>query len=181
MTTQPSVADPSGNHTPTARAWWRLSRVDAVGVALGLGLGFLAAGPLMWLAAEASRVQNFELTPAGRFATWQLVALWLASSAIGALLAAVLARTLVGPREAWPRPWWRAAAVMATGGLVVAVFAPVLPALLLGAWARSGHLALDLYLLAGSFIGWQSGLIAFVFLYTFRWLEQIRRVREVAP
>ncbi|NPV48172.1 MAG: hypothetical protein HPY69_14570 [Armatimonadetes bacterium] len=170
-------------NTATApdRSWWRLSRVDAVGAALGLGLGFLAAGPLLWLAAEARRIQNFELTPAGRFAPGQLVALWLVSSVLGSLLAALLARALVGPAGASPRPWWHGVTMMAAGSLVVVVAAPLLPALLLGLLASSRHLALDLYLLAGSFVGWQSGLIAFVFLYTFRWLEQIRRAREVVP
>lgn len=167
--------------TPPSRSWWRLSRVDAVGAALGLGLGFLAAGPLLWLAAEARRIQNFELTPAGRFAPGQLVTLWLVSSGLGALLAALLARALVGTPEAPPRCWWHGLARMAAGSLVIVAVAPILPALLLGLLANSRHLALDLYLLAGSFVGWQSGLIAFVFLYTFRWLEQIRRAREVAP
>jgi hypothetical protein len=155
--------------------------VDAVGAGLGLGLGLLAAGPLMWLAAEARRIQNFELTPAGRFASWQLMALWLVSSAIGTYLAGVLARALVGPRTARPRPWLGAAALLALGSVAVVLAAPVLPALLLGAVAASRLLAWNLYLTAGSFVGWQSGLIAFVFLYTFRWLEQIRRTREVVP
>ena len=160
----------------TARQWWQMSRVDLVGAALGMGVGLVAAGPLMWLAEEARRAGNTDLTPAGRFASWQLLAVWGGGSLVGSFVAAVLARALIRPGAA--ARGLAVAAHLLAGSIVVGVLAPVLPALLLGLREGSLRLAWECYTVAGGFVGWQSGLIAFVFLYTFRWLEQVRRARE---
>lgn len=158
-----------------------LSGTEAVGVGVGLGLGLLGVGPLIWLAAEAHRVGHMELTRAGYFPPSQLALVWLLSALVGGYIAARLTRWLGALGAARPRFWpgHLARLVLACG--LTALAAPLLPALILALLRDEPAQFAMCYLVAGGFIGWQSGVIVAVFLYTFRVLQQIRIAREVSP
>jgi hypothetical protein len=158
-----------------------LSGTEVVGLLVGLGLGLLGVGPLIWLAAEAHRVGHMELTRAGYFPPAQLALVWLLSALLGGYLAARLTRWLGTLGAAQPRNWPAHLARLALACGLTALAAPLLPALILALLrGEPGQFGMC-YRVAGGFVGWQSGVIVAVFLYTFRVLHQIRIAREVCP
>jgi hypothetical protein len=151
-----------------------LSGVETVGVLLGGAMGLIAAAPLLWLAAEAGRTGNPELHGAARFSLLQLGLLWFSGAVFGGYLAAYLARRLGPLLVAAGRRWARHLAHLLGGALLIALLAPA-PAAALLALAAGGLTRLpEFYLVGGGLVAWQSGVIAFVFLYTFRTMERLR-------
>ena len=139
-------------------------------MSLGAALGLVAAGPLVWLSAEAHRTGNAELSPAASLFPRQLLLVWLSSAVVGGLLAAALSR-LAG-RE--PRGMARHL-LRLLGGIAMIVLLAPLPAALIATLAlRSAETFYAYYVVSGGLIGWQSGVVGFVFLYTFRAVERRR-------
>ena len=157
-----------------------LSGVEWVGLGLGLALSLAAAALLIAVADEARRLQDLELTQAGRYTAKELWAVWLASSLLGGLGAAWVARRLTVTKSPAGRRSWRAhLGRLLVGSGLVAVYGPLVPGLVLGAVDGRGLGPVGCYLATGSFIGWQAGMITFVFLYTFHALQTARDAREV--
>jgi len=148
-----------------------LTRLDALGISLGAALGLAAASPLVWLSAEAHRTGNAELSPAAALYPRALLLVWLSSAVFGGLLAAALSQWATGEDGGL----WRHAGRLAGGIALIAVLAP-LPAGVVAAVAlRSATAFMTYYAISGGLIGWQSGVVSFVFLYTFRVMERRRR------
>ena len=167
------------SETASRRSWaCCLTRLELVGGAVGAGTGLIAAAPLLWLAVEAHRVHNVGLSPAARFRPWELLVLWGAGALIGALVAAWLTRAFLRLNDVQRLHWAQHLLHLFAGAIVIIIAAPALPALLL-AWLVPGNNDfLAFYLVGGTLVGWQSGVIAYVFLYTFRMLDAIRSAKE---
>jgi hypothetical protein len=152
--------------------WWQLTRLEQVALLLGALIGLGAAAPLLWLSAEALRTGHTELTAASHLYPRALLLVWLFGALLGGLLAAQLARRLSGPEGSISAVGHLGRLV--AGTVAVAVLAPLPLALV--ALAITGHAAtFGLYYVAsGGLVGWQPGVISFVFLYTFQVLEQRR-------
>lgn len=157
--------------------WWRLSRLECWGCLVGAVTGLIAAAPLLWLAAEAHRIGHAELIRAARFQPWELVGLWFGGMLVGSLLAVHLARGLLRVQGLQPVHWPQHLLHLFLGAVIIMVVAAVPAALLLGL-LQGPRSFLDLYLIGGGLVGWQSGVIAYVFLYTFNMLDQVRRHKE---
>jgi hypothetical protein len=165
---------------PASRHSWpcRLTRLELVGGAVGAGTGLIAAAPLLWLAAEAHRVNDAGLSPAARFRPWELLVLWGAGALIGAALAAWLTRAFVRLSDVQRLHWGQHLLHLFAGAVLIIVVAPALPGLLLARLTPGGNDFLACYLVGGTLVGWQSGVIAYVFLYTFRMLDHLRNPKE---
>jgi hypothetical protein len=160
------------------RHWWRLSRLDLAGAAVGAVTGLIAAAPLLWLAAEAHRVGDFGLSPAASFRPPELLMMWAAGALLGGYLAALLTKAFMR-LQPLPKPHWGQYVLhLFSGASIIIIVAPALPAALLALLNAQSHF-LELYLIAGGLVGWQSGVITLVFLYTFRMLERIHRNKEL--
>lgn len=174
---------PPPSHIPPAPPWWRPRRSEAVGLAVGALTGLVAATPLLWLAWEARRLEAPQLTPAGQLTALELLLNWVGGVVVGGLLAVNLTRALLRSPEVWAAGIARHLLLILGGGIGVGVLAPLPVALVLAVvTGRVDSLCL-LYLLGGGCVGWQPGVIAFVFLYTFSLLEkhQRRTFKEEAP
>ncbi|MHB8994053.1 MAG: hypothetical protein ACYC63_02265 [Armatimonadota bacterium] len=159
-------------------SWWRPSRLDLAGAAVGALTGLIAAAPLLWLAAEAHRTGDLTMSPAADFRPLELLAMWAVGSLLGGWLAALLTRAFMR-LQPLPRPRWGQYVLHLCGGAsIIIIVAPALPAALLALVATQSHF-LEFYLIAGGLVGWQSGVITLVFLYTFRMLERIHRNKEL--
>jgi hypothetical protein len=153
---------------PPRHAPFRLTRLDALGIGLGAALGLMAAAPLLWLSAEAHRTDNPELSRAASLFPRQLLGVWLCSAVVGGLLAAALSRLTGGGAAGMARHLLRL-----LGGIAAIVLLAPLPAALIATLAlRSAEAFTAYYLISGGLIGWQSGVVSFVFLYTFRAAEK---------
>lgn len=153
-------------------AWWKLGRLELVALALGAVVGLAAAAPLVWLSAEALRTGHTELTAASHLYPGELLVVWLCGALIGGVLAAHAVRRMT-----------RGAAVVSpaahvlrlvAGSVVVALLSPLPPALVALALTRQAATFSLYYVSTGGLVGWQPGVISFVFLYTFRVLERRR-------
>jgi hypothetical protein len=144
-----------------------LTRLDLLGITLGAILGLVAAGPLVWLSAEAHRTGNVELSRAASLFPRQLLLVWLSSALCGGLLAAALSRLSGrGPRGLAGH------LLRLAGGIAMIVLLSPLPAALIAMVVlRSAAAFTAYYVVSGGLIGWQSGVVSFVFLYTFRAVE----------
>ena len=157
---------------------WRLSRLDLAGAAVGAVTGLIAAAPLLWLASEAHRTGDVAISPAAGFKPVQLLVMWAVGALLGGYLAALLTRAFMR-LQPFPRPnWGQYVLHLFSGASLIVILAPALPAALL-ALVGSQSRFLELYLIAGGLVGWQSGVIALVFLYTFRMLDRIHRNKEL--
>ena len=171
-------ASPSPRHRS-----WRLSRLEFVGAAVGAATGLIAAAPLLWLAFEAHRTGDISLSPAGRFQPWELLVTWAVSAVVGGYGAALFTRLLLRVDEATNRPvrWPRYLLHLVAGTLLIMLIAPAPSAALLSHFTPYPGAFFELYLVAGALVGWQSGVIALVFLYTFQTLNHLRRTKETEP
>lgn len=160
------------------RAWWRLSGLEILGVLLGAGTGLVSAAPLLWLALEAEQLGNVPLLSTAGFQSWELLVLWAGSALVGGYLAANLTRYLSALNNVAAYRWVQYLLHLCVGVVIIMLLAPLPVALLLGPWLGG---IVQSYVVGGGLVGWQSGVIAFVFLYTFRTLEQIRHTRESGP
>jgi len=163
----------------------RLAHLEFVATGLGAAMGLVAAAPLVWLTVEAQRTGNFGLSRTATFYLWELGALWLGGALTGGWLAALLSRALLreplGGRaadgsadSAQPVPLARRLLHLVLGTIIIIILAPAPAALVLAFAYRQVAALVDFYLIGGGLIGWQSGVIAFVFLYTFEVLEKRR-------
>ncbi|MGE5530924.1 MAG: hypothetical protein ACM3VW_02245 [Bacteroidota bacterium] len=160
------------------RSWWRLSWLEIAGAAVGAVTGLIAAAPLLWLASEAHRTGDFSISPAASFKPVELLVMWATGALLGGYLAALLTRAFMR-LQPLPKPHWGQYALHLFGGAsIIIIVAPALPAALLALVGAQSHF-LELYLIAGGLVGWQSGVITLVFLYTFRMLERIHRNKEL--
>jgi hypothetical protein len=147
--------------------WWRLGRLEQVALVLGALIGLGAAAPLVWLSAEALRTGHTELTAASHLYPRALLLVWLCGALIGGVLAAQLARRL---RNGGTMPSAAVHFLRVVGSIVlIALLSPLPPALVALAVTFSLY-----YVSSGWLVGWQPGVISFVFLYTFRVLERRR-------
>lgn len=153
---------------------WRFAGVEWVGLGLGLGLSLCAATPLIGMAAEIGRLRQPGLNPLASAGPGELWAVWLASSLLGGCLAIPLARWLACSVPGGRRYWLRHLVRLLGGSGVVGLAGPLIPGVLVGVLNGRGLGVGGCYLAVGGVIGWQAGVIAFVFLYTFRALEMIR-------
>lgn len=162
---------------------WRLSRLEFAGAAVGAVTGLIAAAPLLWLAVEAHRTGDVSLSPAARFQPWELVVIWAGGALVGGYLAALLARLLLRVQETSNQPlkWSHHVLHLLVGAIVIMLVAAAPAAGLLALLNPHPGAFFALYLVAGGLVGWQSGVIALVFLYTFQTLDQIRRNKEHNP
>ncbi|MEN6304044.1 MAG: hypothetical protein ABFD96_15035 [Armatimonadia bacterium] len=173
----------------------RLAHLELVATGLGAAMGLVAAAPLVWLTVEAQRTGNFGLSRTATFYLWELGALWLGGALTGGWLAALLSRALLreplgaGAADCpagggQPVPLARRLLHLVLGTIIIIILAPAPAALVLAFAYRQVAALVDFYLIGGGLIGWQSGVIAFVFLYTFEALERRRErsfVADCAP
>lgn len=176
---QTAMDAPHGNSKP----WWRLSRLETAGAAVGAATGLIAVAPLLWLASEAHRTGDVSLSPAARFQPWELIVVWAGGALVGGYLAALLTRLLLRVQEAHTRPlkWPQHLLHLLVGTIITMLVAAAPAAGLLALLNPHPGAFFALYLIAGGLVGWQSGVIALVFLYTFQTLDQIRRSKESNP
>ncbi|MBU0609793.1 MAG: hypothetical protein KKI08_18050 [Armatimonadetes bacterium] len=151
--------------------WWKLQRLEQVALLLGALISLGAAAPLVWLSAEAQRIGHMELTAASHLYPRALLLVWLGGAVVGGLLAAKLARGV--SRAAAGRGGVLGHALRLAGGAwLIAVLSPLPVALVALAVTRQPDTFSLYYVSSGGAVGWQPGVISFVFLYTFRVLEQ---------
>jgi hypothetical protein len=162
---------------------WRLSRLELAGALVGAATGLIAAAPLLWLAVEAHRTDDVSLSAAARFQPWELIVIWGGGAIVGGYLAALLTRLLLRVQEASVRPlrWSQHVLHLLAGAVAIMLVAAAPAAGLLALLNPHPGAFIALYLVAGGLVGWQSGVIALVFLYTFQTLDQIRRNKERNP
>lgn len=154
------------------RAWWKLGRLEQVALLLGAVIGLVAAAPLVWLSAEAHRTGHSEFTAAAGLYPTELLLVWLAGAGVGGLLAAQLVRRFAA---ADTPPAVPGHVLRLLGGiLVVTILSPLPLALVAMLITRHPQTFSLYYLSSGGLIGWQPGVISFVFLYTFRALAERR-------
>jgi len=155
----------------TPAPWWKLQRLEQVALLLGALISLGAAAPLVWLSAEAQRIGHMELTAASHLYPRALLLVWLGGAVVGGLLAATTARRLShGPADR--RRLLGHALALAGGAAFIALLAPLPVALVALAVTRQPDTFSLYYVSSGGAVGWQPGVIGFVFLYTFRVLEQ---------
>jgi hypothetical protein len=159
-------------------SWWRLSWLEIAGAAVGAVTGLIAAAPLLWLASEAHRTGDVGISPAASFRPVELLVMWAVGALLGGYLAALLSRAFMRLQPLARLNWSQYALHLFGGASIIIILAPALPAALLALTGTQNHF-LELYLIAGGLVGWQSGVIALVFLYTFRMLERIHRNKEL--
>lgn len=152
------------------RPWWKLGGLERVALMLGAAVGLAAAAPMLWLSAEAQRTGQTELTAAAALRPGELLLVWLAGSVFGGVIAALLVRHLRGRGKGLMRHLL----YLALGIGVLVLLAPLPLALVVLAVTRQPDEFTLYYISCGGLIGWQPGVISFVFLYTFRALEQRR-------
>jgi hypothetical protein len=152
--------------------WWQPRRSEVVGVAMGALTGLVAATPLLWMAWEARRAGLPGWAGGGQLTAMELALNWVGGVVVGGLLAMNLARLLLGSPGLQSAGAGRHLLVVVGGSVLVALLAPVPVALGL-ALAAGQPASIGLwYLLGGGIMGWQPGVIAFVFLYTLGLLEK---------
>lgn len=152
------------------RPWWKLGGLERVALMLGAAVGLAAAAPMLWLSAEAHRTGHAELTPAAALRPVELLLVWLAGSVFGGIIAALLVRYFRGRAKGLLRHLL----YLSMGVAAVVVLAPLPLALVILLITRQPGEFTLYYISSGGLIGWQPGVISFVFLYTFRVLEQRR-------
>jgi len=152
-------------------SWWKLGRLEQVALILGAVVGLGAAAPLVWLSAEALRTGHTELTGASHLYPRALLAVWLASALVGGLLAAQLVRRASGGLAARREALSHVLGLVG-GSLLIALVSPLPLALVAFAVTREPAVFKLYYVSTGGLVGWQPGVISFVFLYTFRALER---------
>lgn len=157
---------------------WRPSRLDLAGAAVGAATGLIAAAPLLWLAAEAHRTGDLTISPSAGFRPLELLVMWAVGALLGGYLAALLTRSFMRLQPFSGPHWGQYVLHLLGGASIIIIAAPALPAALLALIATQSRF-LELYLIAGGLVGWQSGVITLVFLYTFRMLERIHRNKEL--
>lgn len=163
----------SQNKQVRARAWWRLGRLEQTALILGAVIGLMAAAPLLWLSSEAHRTHHSELSAAEALYPRELLLVWLAGALVGGMLAAQLARHFTGAGRMPAVPGHLAR--LLGGIIVIALVSPLPLAVIATAISRQPHAFVLYYISSGGLIGWQPGVISFVFLYTFRALERRRQ------
>lgn len=161
----------------------RLTRLELLAMVLGAFMGLVASAPLLWLTAEAHRTGNLGLSRAAQFYVWELTIMWLGGQLTGGLIAAALSRRLspgsaMAAADNGKGPWTQHLLHLALGTIIIMILAPAPAALVLALIARQADALVEFYLVGGGLIGWQAGVITFVFLYTFKTVEHLSAQRS---
>jgi hypothetical protein len=152
---------------------WRLGRLEIIALAIGAGIGLMAAAPLLWLSSEAQRTGHSDLGAAATLSPAQLLLVWLIGTVVGGWLAAGLVRRMLGAADV-RGGLARHLVQLAVGVILIVLLSPLPLALAAVVGSRQPHVFHLYYISSGGLVGWQPGVISFVFLYTFRVLEQRR-------